>query len=140
MKKCLLYIILFFFSLSSAFAQNDPGNRKEKVQALYIAYVTQQLNLTGSEAEKFWPVHSLYDNELSSLSPDMNELDRQQATLNIKKKYDDRFIKIIGADRTNQFFKVDAQFRAKMIERLRKMRQNNQQKRQNNNRLRNFPE
>ena len=117
--------------------QAQPGRGGEKVQALYIAYVTKQLNLTPDEAQKFWPLHAQYDNEISALSPSMNELDRQQASLNIKKKYQDRFISIIGSDRTNNFFKVDMEFRAKMIERLRKMRQNNLQKRNNSFRLNN---
>ncbi|MBS1496885.1 MAG: hypothetical protein JSU03_10400 [Bacteroidetes bacterium] len=135
MKKIILLFCVCFFSILMVQAQ--PGRGGEKVQALYIAYVTKQLNLTPDEAQKFWPLHAQYDNEISALSPSMNELDRQQASLNIKKKYQDRFISIIGSDRTNNFFKVDMEFRAKMIERLRKMRQNNLQKRNNSFRLNN---
>ncbi|MEO5944812.1 MAG: hypothetical protein ABIP70_15355 [Ferruginibacter sp.] len=134
-------ILLISVSMFSFFlVQAQPGPGGEKVQALYIAYVSKQLNLTPDEAQRFWPVHEQYDHELSALSPDMTELDRQQATLNVKKKYQDRFIKILGADRTNNFFKVDVEFRAKMIERLRKMRQNNMQKRNKGMMLRNFSE
>lgn len=95
---------------------------------MYIAYVTQQLKLTEDEAQKFWPVHAQYDNEIKAVRSDLTELDRQQAALNVKKKYQDKFIKILGADRANDFFKTDAEFRKKMIERLRKIRQGNQQK------------
>ena len=136
MKKIILLISVFTFSFILVKAQPGPGG--EKVQALYIAYVSKQLNLTPDEAQRFWPVHEQYDRELSALSPDMTELDRQQATLNVKKKYQDRFIKILGPDRTNNFYKVDAEFRAKMIERLRKNRQNNMQRRNKGMMLRNF--
>lgn len=128
MKHILLYISIFICSISLAQAQPDPAKREEKIQALYIAYVTQQLKLTEDEAQKFWPVHAQYDNEIKSVRSDLTELDRQQAALNVKKKYQDKFIKILGADRANDFFKTDAEFRKKMIERLRKLRQGNQQK------------
>ena len=128
MKHILLYISIFICFINMALAQPDPAKREEKIQALYIAYVTQQLKLTEDEAQKFWPVHAQYDNEIKAVRSDLTELDHQQAALNVKKKYQDKFIKILGADRANEFFKTDAEFRKKMIERLRKLRQGNQQK------------
>lgn len=138
MKKFLLTISIFICSVSLAQAQPDPAKREEKIQALYIAYLTQQLKFTEDEAQKFWPVHAQYDKEIKAVREDLNELDRQQATLNVKKKYQDRFIKILGADRANDFFKTDAEFRKRMIERLRKMRQGNNQKQQKNLMFRNI--
>jgi hypothetical protein len=133
MKHILLYLFIFIGSFGVANAQaggdNDGPKREQKIQALYIAYVSQELKLTEDEAQKFWPVHTQYDAEIKAVSMDLNEIDRQQAVLNIKKKYQDRFIKIIGADRTNTFFKTDAEFRKKMIDRLKKMRE---QRNQNN--------
>ncbi|MEP6713021.1 MAG: hypothetical protein ABJA37_11415 [Ferruginibacter sp.] len=139
MKQFLLYISIFFISISLVHAQPDPVKREEKIQALYIAYITQQLKLTEDEAQKFWPVHAQYDNEIKAVRSDMSELDRQQAALNVKKKYQDRFIKILGPDRANDFFKTDAEFRKRMIERLRKIRQGNNQKLQRNMMFRNTP-
>lgn len=126
MKHILLYISIFLSGLGSLQAQvadNDPSKREQKIQALYIAYISQELKLTEAEAQKFWPVHAEYESEAKGVRTDLNEIDRQQAILNIKKKYQDRFVKIIGADRTNNFFKTDAEFRKKMVERLRNMRQ-----------------
>ena len=34
---------------------------KEKIKALKIAYITKDLNLSSSEAEKFWPVYNAFD-------------------------------------------------------------------------------
>ena len=124
MKHILLYISIFFCSISLASAQGGE-QREQKIQALYIAYITQQINLTEDEAQRFWPIHAQYDAEIKAANTNQNELERQQANLNIKKKYQDRFIKVVGVDRTNNFFKTDAAFREKMIEKLRKMRQQN---------------
>ncbi len=120
------HFILYLFLLTGFAAQAQPGNREEKIQALYIAYMTRELKLTEDDAKKFWPVHGEYDNEIRALKSEASELDRQQAILNIKKKYQDRFTKILGASRTNDFFVKDGEFRKKLIERLKNMRQQNQ--------------
>lgn len=124
MKTFLILCMLLVAGPSITFAQNHPNNsmQEHKIESLYIAYISKELKLTESEAEKFWPVHNEYDSELKASSTTLSELDRQQAVLNIKKKYQPRFSKIIGAERTDQFFKVDGEFRKKLLERIRKSR------------------
>lgn len=128
MKKILLLFAFFISSISIVFAQEDepnPEKREQKMQALYVAYMTQQLNLNEEEAQKFWPLHKQFDSELKSVDLGKPELERQQAALNIKKKYQERFSKIIGNNRTDDFFRKDMEFRKKLVERLRKIRQQN---------------
>ena len=123
------YFIIFFLLLSGFATQAQPpnaNNREQKIEALYIAYMTRELSLTEDEAQKFWPVHAQFDDEVRAIKMESAELERQQAILNIKKKYQDRFTKILGATRTNDFFVKDGEFRKNLIERLRKMRQQNQ--------------
>ena len=128
MKTLLLSLLLLSGSLS-LFAQPGPGpHREEKIKALYIAYITQELKLTEDEAQKFWPVHTQYEKDIQGVGVDLPELDRQQNVLNIKKKYQDRFAKILGNSRTDDFFRIDAEFKKKLIERLRKMRENGGQR------------
>ena len=35
--------------------------KKERIKALKIAYITKDLNLSSTEAEKFWPVYNTFD-------------------------------------------------------------------------------
>lgn len=127
MKKILLIFSFFIGGLAfNAHAQddsNDRSTRQQKVEALYIAFITRELNLTESEAQKFWPVHKEYDNEIKTVSPDMPELQRQQAILDIKKKFQERFVKILGNQRTDDFFRKDLEFRKQLVERLKKLRE-----------------
>jgi hypothetical protein len=129
MKKFLLYIFLFTCSLSVVHAQEvqeDAGKKEQRMKALYVAYVTQQLSLTEAEAQKFWPVHAQFESEMKAVNIDLPELERQQATLNIKKKYQDRFTSILGSPgRSNNFYKIDEGFRRKLIDEIRKRRQQN---------------
>ena len=124
MKNFILAIVFLLGVSSPTFAQPGGGGKNsEKVEALYVAYMTKQLNLTEDEAQKFWPIHTQYDKDLTEVEKNDNELERQQNALNVKKKYQDRFIKVLGADRTNQFFKTDAEFRKRMIERLKALKE-----------------
>jgi hypothetical protein len=128
MKKYLLIFTLCLGSLTALKAQDDlPGNenqRQEKIKALYVAYITQQLNLTPDEAQRFWPVHTQFESELHTVRPDMPELEKQQAVLNIKKRYQDNFNKILGNNRCERFFRMDGEFKSKLLDRIRKQRMN----------------
>lgn len=129
MKYLLLLFSIFLSSFGVVQAQEqrepDPVKREQKIKALYVAYISQELKLTEDEAQKFWPVHAQFDAEIRTVKFDIPELDRQQAVLNIKKKYQDKFVKILGNDRANDFFRKDAEFRKKLVERLKNMRQQN---------------
>lgn len=44
-----------------SFSFYAQGPKKEKVKALKVAYLTNNLSLTTAEAEKFWPIYNAYD-------------------------------------------------------------------------------
>lgn len=126
MKPIIFSLLLFCASIVAAEAQQpgpNSGKREQKIAALYAAYVTQQLNLTELEAQKFWPVHTQFESDTKAVGMNIPELERQQATLNIKKKYQARFSEILGSERTNRFYALDAGFRTKLVEEIRKRRQ-----------------
>ncbi len=128
MKHILLFITLLTGSFSFAYAQGDEpdaGKRAEKIQALYAAYMTQQLNLSEEEAQKFWPLHKQFDNDIKGIDQNIPELDRQQAILDVKKRYQERFTKILGNNRTDAFFRKDMEFRKKLVDTIRNRRQQN---------------
>jgi Skp family chaperone for outer membrane proteins len=131
MKKFLLLTVVLGFNALVATAQNgmppqknpDKAAQQEKVKALYVAYITNQLQLTPEDAQKFWPVHTQYENEIKGVNKNLPELQKQQAILDIKKKYQTSFTQILGAQRSERFFKIDGEFKHKLLERIRK--QNN---------------
>lgn len=131
MKKFLLITIIATVSLFSAKAQDDQPTpdekqRQEKIQALYVAYITRQLELTPDEAQKFWPVHTQFTNELKAVKPNLPELEKQQLVLNIKKKYQENFNRVLGPKRCEHFFRMDGEFKRKLLERMRKQNPNQQ--------------
>ncbi|MCX6311679.1 MAG: hypothetical protein NT084_08580 [Bacteroidetes bacterium] len=75
MNKILLIISFIFAFLAngvSAQAGHPPKGKAdttknslgaERVQALKVAFITKQLNLTSDEAEKFWPIYNDYQDK-----------------------------------------------------------------------------
>ena len=63
--KFILPIILLFIS-SVSFSQ-DFKEKREKVKALKVAYITEQLELTTEEAQKFWPLYNAFDDKQAEL-------------------------------------------------------------------------
>ena len=68
MKKNIIVALLILLCSSIRVAAQDdlPQNdeKQQKIQALYVAFVTKKLELTTEEAQKFWPVYTQFLNEI----------------------------------------------------------------------------
>lgn len=60
MKHIITLLILVIFAFSSLQAQ-DKSEYREKIKALKVAYITQELNMNSEVAQKFWPVYNEYE-------------------------------------------------------------------------------
>lgn len=77
---------IFIFLLSNLALNAQEGkNPHEKVRSLKIAYITEQLELTAKEAEKFWPVYNEYDKKIRTL--EHNERLKIRATIKESNEY-----------------------------------------------------
>ncbi len=134
MMKTMRYVLLLLvcFTATKGFAQDQPskteGDKGGKIEALRIAFISQRLNLTADEAEKFWPVFNAYRDDLSQLrknfkvgagNPSLTadqQLDFEQKKLDLKKKYKSRFDAVLGSDKVNILYNIEEEFRQKLKE------------------------
>jgi endoglucanase Acf2 len=59
-------ITILFLSLSlQSFSQDD--DRRERIKALKVAYLTEQLELSTTEAQKFWPIYNDFEEKEQQL-------------------------------------------------------------------------
>ena len=143
MKRTILYIIIFLISVSS-FAQPNQG----KIRVLKIAFITEKLNLTETEAEKFWPIYNTYDKNTSKIKHEEINKIRQEIRQNMGALSDnkanellDRFIeaeknlynekiqlatklrKVISAQKIILLKVAEEEFNKRLLERMKNMRQ-----------------
>jgi hypothetical protein len=79
--KRILYFVIGLFFLMPPFINGQtqqamgPGQRQEaeRIASFKIALFTRRLNLTPSEAEKFWPLYNEFDNRRTKLQQERAE-------------------------------------------------------------------
>jgi len=68
MKKILILFSMFLFVFSlQAQENNDRQQHWERIKAMKVAYLTQELNMDPKLAEKFWPIYNQYECAKSDL-------------------------------------------------------------------------
>lgn len=77
--KNILPILLFLVSFSF-YAQSDKDEKREKIKAYKVSFLTTELELSSTEAEKFWPIYNAFDDKQYELRHDkmktyLNRLD-----------------------------------------------------------------
>lgn len=69
MKRTLHILFLSgLFILLSLFSFAQPSAKKDKIEALKVAFITDKLALTPDEAKVFWPIYNQYQDELEALN------------------------------------------------------------------------
>ncbi len=74
MNKITLIITLL---LTMNLAAQHP-EKKERIKALKVAFITEKLQLTESEAQKFWPVYNTFEESIHKYRKDF--FDKQKDT------------------------------------------------------------
>ncbi|RAJ16888.1 sensor of ECF-type sigma factor [Olleya aquimaris] len=141
MKKHIITLLILLISFG-AVAQNDK--QREKLKALKVAHITEQLDLTKKEAQAFWPIYNAHEEKINTLRKEsfdkrkeinVDELSESEAKkmllnmLNIEKqkqelenKYVNDLLAVLPATKIISLFKAERSFKRKMIEEFRQRR------------------
>ncbi len=146
MKKTILLtvIIIFLFAIQQIKAQDESrSDRWEKFRAEKVSFLTEKLELSPTEAQKFWPVY----NELEKMRWESQKMRREletkvhdaQASLSKKDaiqltrdftgsmekegallvKYNEEFLKILPPEKVLKLYQAENEFRMHMIKKFR---------------------
>ena len=125
MKK--LYILLILVNVAGFVSAQEvvPSEKKQQdIEALKVAFISKELELTPDEAQKFWPVYNQYSKELKTIITDeVDVLPRDEKVLNLRKRYRDQFTNILGQQRMNRIFNAEGRFRQLLIKSMRNQNQ-----------------
>ena len=137
--KTLQIVLLTLFVSLSAFAQKQD---KEKIKALKIAHITEQLDLTETEAQKFWPIYNanedakhelreasinrrkekdietLTESEAKSLLLEMEKTEKQKVAL--ESKLLNQLFVILPSKKIIKLYQAERSFKQKMFEEYKK--------------------
>ena len=142
-NKCITYIsftllLALFMSSRISYAQD----RKENIQTMKIAFITEKLDLTPQEAQQFWPLYNQYndkmmelrkkrrqdhrearsnfdelsDNEVEQLVN--NDLATRQKELDLQKEYNEKFKAVLPIKKVAKLYAAEEQFKVVLINKL----------------------
>ena len=132
----------------SAFSQHKE--REERIKTLKIAFITERLAFTETEAQKFWPIYNAFEEENNKLRRDsynkrkvedfdsMTEadakllLDDMSSIENKRHKLREKFMKdllaVLPAKKVILLKKTEDEFNKKMFEEFKKRRQEKEER------------
>lgn len=65
-KNIIIPLLLFIICFSS-FAQTGGRDWRQQIKTQKVAFITEQLNLTPNEAQKFWPIYNTFEDKLHQI-------------------------------------------------------------------------
>jgi hypothetical protein len=141
MKKALQLILIALFTVNCTYAQPERGHeRMARIHAAKMAYLTDRLQLTAKQSGDFVPLYNEYETELKSIRKSYfkkykginpsetddatargyidDNLDYQQEVIGLKRRYNERFMKVITAQQLTDLYKAEREFRQILKKRL----------------------
>lgn len=142
-------MLTLFLCTVNLYAQEEE-DRNDRVEAMRIAFITEKLNLTSSEAKSFWPVFTEFTTELKKTrakekentlsfkaksSPTDQESSKfindqlalKQQELDLTKKYVIEFRKVLPEKKVARLLTLEQEFKQQLLQRL-KNRQDRMQR------------
>lgn len=135
------YIILILLMAFSAQAQS--GKRMERIHAIKVAYLTDKLQLTSEQSEKFWPIYNRYEEERFAIgrkyrreamgqgkTPEEamrsidDDIEMQEKMLELRKKYKEEFLKVISPKQLATLVESEREFKKLLLQQLKEKREN----------------
>lgn len=143
-----LFPILFLLLTLSFYGQNDKSRedkfkeKREQIKAMKVAFLTSELDLSSSEAEKFWPIYNTFDdkqfelrhqkmralfkkmqdNELDKMSEKeaaalLNQIeDNEEDLFNLRKKFTSSLKGVLPSVKIIKFKKAEEDFSRKLLQ------------------------
>ncbi len=151
MKNLLFILCIIILGTSPSLGQR-PDEAREKIESARIALITQRLELSPEQAEKFWPIYREYQEKLRELRMEFRQaqggvrreelteeesqklvelgLELKEKQLALEKTYSDRLAEVITSRQLLALRKAEEDFRRMLLERLENRREF-QRRRQN---------
>lgn len=153
MKRFLfIAAVMAFFG---GFSQSPEALKK--IEAAKIALITERLELTPAQAEKFWPIYREFGKQRQEIRRDFDQARRnfdpnkaseeenkkmlemanqvKERQLKLEREYSQRILKVITTRQLNNLRKAENDFKEMLLRRIRAEQMKRQKQRRNDGRL-----
>jgi len=138
--KYIFTIAITILGLSSVFSQSERQGRKAQLDALKVKYFTEELDLSETESEGFWPIFYQFEKEqkeikkairtksksLEGTNPTQEkllstllELEKLEASLaSNKTKLIENCIPVLGLEKATKLVSLEDKLRKRIADRI----------------------
>ncbi len=150
MKKLILGTLLSGILFGNLPAQVNRNNeiRDERIESFKIAFITKQLQLTPEESQQFWPLYNQFEKDKEALRDSYHMKDRkielmsdaeleefinkhfelEEKQFNLKKEFFRQIQQVLPIRKVAMLNKAELQFKRKLLEEMRRRKQQNRQR------------
>ena len=138
MKRWIFSLIFGIALATPAKAQRNNQN----IESIRVAFITQKLDLTPEESQKFWPVYNSYREEARRIAvkraqqrralkhqpgtaAPVDELQLESEMLELKKRYRVEFARVLPKQKAALVYPAEREFMQQLIEHLPKRKKKN---------------
>ena len=135
----MVRVILLTLALSTVFTNmNAQEDRKEQIEQLRVAFISEELSLSAEEAQVFWPVFNIFRDQRMEFEKDIRKSIRQleektplseQDVLRLNKKVSENrrsitrieeqlivdLMPILGPERTLKLMNIESNFKKRIL-------------------------
>ena len=132
--------LLLTISLVSVKAQEAKENRREKMEALKISFITEKLELTTEEAKNFWPIYNDYNSAKKEIKkekpkgkkPNFDEMTDAEVEnfidsktqelkklMDLKILYIEKFKKVLPIKKVAKLLGIERDFKREVLKKMR---------------------
>lgn len=128
----------------TTFAQGPDFERNERIEAMKVSFITDQLKLTPEEAKAFWPIFNQFETEKRALREEFrnnhgpnqknideiseaeaekminNEISFLQKDLDIMKRYIAQFKSVLPTKKVAVLLSLENKFKRMILDRIKK--------------------
>lgn len=137
--KRLIILTLILFTYTRSFSQDQSA--REKIEAARIALITERLDLTPEQAEKFWPIYREFSAKQRTIKREFQNLKKnfdpstaseeesqsilekgyqiKEKQLDLEKNYSERMQQVVTSRQLMNLKKAEQDFREMLMKRIR---------------------
>ncbi len=102
MKQKILILLALFLPLFLFSQDRVSGEKGEKLEMLKRTFISERLQLTVSEAEKFWPLFNEMETKRKEIRKQINEQEKKLEFGGVSDKMLNEVVEIISAKRKEE--------------------------------------
>lgn len=141
MKQAYKYIFILLCCMAGITVMAQPVSKRDKIEALRVAFISEKVNFTTTESQQFWPLYNEYNDKLENTRKSFRqqyikekdyttatdkeaeaylnaELALKQKEYELYKEYFEKFKKILPVKKVALLRRAEEEFKKELIKNI----------------------